>query len=131
MGDFPFSVVSSGLALQAQTAEAGFALQNATPNIITWAVPNDGNLHFAELFAILHVTSGETGGQLVISVVIPDGTTYSKSAFGANQSAAVYTPFDFSCPQLFTVEPGSTVTFKQNSALTGGAALVWAGIWGL
>ena len=36
---------------------AGFALQNATPNILTWTAPNDGNYHRVVVAASIGVTS--------------------------------------------------------------------------
>ena len=53
--------------LVATTGVNGFMLQNATPNILSWTAPNDGNMHRLIVFATLHVTSSETGGKVLVA----------------------------------------------------------------
>jgi hypothetical protein len=119
------TTVSGSLALQAATPVAGFALQNATPTILTWTAPNDGALHRVLLMINLHVTSAETGGSIGVTIPLPDGSsltpTINAGGFGAGVQAYTYTDF---------VKAGGTTTFSQTGALTGGAATVWAEIWG-
>lgn len=118
------------MGLLASAGVAGFALAGSTGTIRSWQAPADGNSHRVILIASLHVTSAETGGQVIFAVTLPDGTTDNKQMFGAGQSAGVYTPLDFSCPQMQIIEPGSTVAITQNSALTAGAAVLFAELWG-
>ena len=116
-----------GLGLQATTGAAGFALQNGTPNILTWTAPNDGNLHRVVILGNLIVTSAETGGAIgVTNLTSPSGANHSPglSAGGVGVSLVTYT-------QSFFVEAGTTVTLAQTSALTAGAAVFWADIWGI
>ena len=44
----------------------GFALQDATPTILSWTAQNDGNLHIAILAVVIKVSSAETGGAISI-----------------------------------------------------------------
>ena len=101
-----------------------------TPSILTWTAPSDGNLHRVLVFAVLHVTSNETGGQCSITVTLPDGTTSQKTVFSAAQNTGVFWPISFSYPQMQLIEAGTTVTVAQTSALTGGASTVWFELWG-
>jgi hypothetical protein len=107
---------------------AGFALQNGTPNILTWTAPNDGALHRVALFAVKHVTSTETGGVIAVTYTLPDGTaSAAHTLLGGSQASGDLVP---SGAFLVLVEANTTVTVKQNSALTGGASIMWAEIWG-
>lgn len=118
-----------GIPIQAATPVGGFALANSTGTIISWTAPNDGKLHRVLLFAVLEVTSAETGGQITITPVLPDGTSNTKTLFAAGLGAGVDYPVGSSAPQQFMVEAGSTFAVNQNSALTVGAATLWAEIW--
>ena len=113
------------LELVASTGDAGFALQNGTPTILTWTAPADGNLHRAWIVYNGHVTVAETGGAVNASWTLPDGTgtvspTLASGTSGVGGGQA-------SCAAM--IEPGSTITVKQTSALTVGAATAWAEIW--
>jgi hypothetical protein len=117
-----------GLVLQAATALAGYTLVNGTGTILSWAVPNDGVLHRVQFFGTLHVTSTETGGTINVNFTAPDGTSGANDAvFSASHGAGVFGPDKAG---LLMVEAGTTVTVQQGSALTGGAAVLWAEIWG-
>jgi hypothetical protein len=118
---------TTGLNLLAATPEAGYTLVNSTGNIITWTAPNDGNLHRFQIFSALHVTSNETGGTIAVSYTLPDGTTTLPTLFTASQSAGAISP---ATTFLRLMAPGSTVTIEQTSALSAGAAVMWAEIWG-
>lgn len=124
----PFIPVAAGLAKQADTGPAGFALQNATPVILTWTAPNDGNAHPVIVIASQYVTSAETGGAVSVSATVPNGNSGSPTLFSAGHGTGLFPP---SSPIALIVEAGSTVTVQQSSALTAGAATVWAQIWGV
>lgn len=129
MGFTPFAAVVSGLVVKAATAAAGFALQNATPTILTWNVPNDGAVHRFELSAVQHVTSAETGGGVNVNYTAPDGTAGTIFPFGAGSGAGVGAPLGGAQGPV-EVQAGSTVAVVQASALTVGAAVVFAAILG-
>lgn len=105
---------------------AGFALQNATPTVLSWTAPNDGKDHLLIVVAALHVTSAETGGQVSVNTTLPDGSGLNSGAFfaaglgtGTNANSA-----------MRIVQAGSTSTLTQSSALTAGASLLFAQIYG-
>lgn len=116
-----------GLVNQATTGPAGFALQNATPNILTWAVPNDGAMHTVMMVSMMSVASLETGGQVTLSFTGPDSAVHSRTVYAANLAAGFQAP----AAQLWPVQAGTTVTLAQASALTAGASTVWAILWGV
>lgn len=115
------------LARQSATPNAGVALVNGTGNILTWTAPADGNVHAALLVCSQNVTSLETGGQVTLSYTSPDGTVITGSAIYPGGGAAGVTPFS----TLRLIASGSTISIVQNTALTAGAASVWAQIFGL
>lgn len=107
-----------------RTPLAGFALQNATPTIATWIAPNDGQLHQAFVAAVLVVTVNEVGGQ-VFARWTGGGAAQVQTAFngGVAIGGAIYN-------LVAVVDPGATIHLDQNTALTGGAASVFAVING-
>jgi hypothetical protein len=112
---------------QASTGLAGFTLQNATPGILSWTAPNDGQLHRFTIFGSIHVTSAETGGQITVNYTLPDGSTPSHTLFAAGLGVGDSTPaLNLSIP----IKPGTTVQINQNTVLSAGAAIMWAEIWG-
>lgn len=113
-------------SLQATTGTGGFALQNATPTIVTWTPPNDGQMHRFEVFGLVNITSGETGGQIKITFTDPGGNARSIN-LQAGSAAAGGQPFA-AC--AYTCQGGSAVSVVQATALTAGAAVAWAEIWG-
>jgi hypothetical protein len=115
------------LSQVAATPAAGFALQNATPTILSWTVPNDGNLHQVMVLGELVVTSGQTGGSVTLNFTDPGGTARTRTLYAGGLSAG-YQPL----PQgtAVTVEAGQTVTVAQGSAQSGGAATAWLTLWG-
>lgn len=120
------------LARVAATDPAGFALQNATPAILTWNVPNDGQPHRVTLFGLINVTAAETGGLVQVQYTGPQAGaqlhTSTIFAAGLALDTAGQTP---AASLNVIVAPGSVVTLAQASALTAGAARVWAELWGL
>ena len=120
------------LTRKASTGISGFALADGTGTIISWTAPNDGQLHRFTLLALAHVSSAETGGQVVVEYAGPwtGAVTHTTTLFAAglaSDGGAGTAPS--STPQV-TVGPGTTVTIAQATALTAGAATVYAEIWG-
>jgi hypothetical protein len=116
-----------GMSIVATTGLAGFALQNATPTILSWIVPNDGNMHRYAIFGGQFVTVAETGGAVSTTFTDPIPTTRTRQLF-AGGSGLGYTPI---ITTNFLIAPNQTVTIAQTSALTAGTATVWFEIWGL
>jgi hypothetical protein len=113
------------LALVASTGPGGFALQNGTPNILTWTPPADGQLHQFQLFGELIVASTATGGALSVAFTDPGGAGRTPSVLAGSQGAG----FHALTAQQLTCEAGQQVALTQSSALTGGAATLWATLW--
>jgi hypothetical protein len=116
---------SGSLTLQATTGDTGYTLVNGTGVILSWTAPNDGNLHTVHVIVGLHVTNGQTGGAIALNTTLPDGATVTPNIFagGAGIMAS-----DQSADKI--VQPGSTTTLTQSSAMSAGAATLWAEIWG-
>ena len=119
-------VLSNQLQKVAATAEAGYALVNGTGTVISWTAPNDGNLHRVMVPATLHVSSSETGGAINVAFTAPDGTTGTQGIFSASHGAGVFGPDKAG---TVIIEPNTTVSVVQGTALSGGAATLWAEIW--
>lgn len=126
MGFNPFSSTLA-LGVLATTGDVGFPLQNATPTILTWTAPNDGNLHRVIVVGELVVTSIQTGGAVSLNFTDPGGTARIRTVW-AGGLAAGYNNVPVGLQQV--VEPGSTVTITQSSAQTVGAATMWLEMWG-
>lgn len=121
-------VAFGDMALQSPAAPlAGVALVNGTPNITSWTVPNDGNIHRVMLVVGLAVSVLEVGGQVSVTFTDPAGTARTKTVF----AAALGTGYQTASLGPFQVGPNETVTIAQSTALTGGAAVLWAEIWGV
>lgn len=119
------------VALQLQattnaTGLTGYALVNGTGNIITWTTPNDGNMHRAFIVSTIHVSSTQTGGQIHLAFTSPDGSAGAVTInAGGGGSGSVS-----SAIETVLIAPNTTVTISQSSAQTGGAATLFAEIWG-
>ena len=113
------------LSLQATTGVDGYTLINGTGDVITYQPPSDGGLHRVTIHATLSVTSGETGGAVIATGTAPDGSALSVTLFagGASNGAS-------RIQSSMQVKGGTTVAVHQSSALTAGAAVMWAEIWG-
>lgn len=120
--------VQPSLKKVAATANAGFALQNGTPTILTFTAPNDGQNHRYELYTEKHVTTAETGGAVQLSFTTPDAALGVSTFFPGGQAAGVFLPAG---PQQILVGPGTTVTVSQSSALTVGASVLFCEVWGV
>jgi hypothetical protein len=126
-GIVPASELPPGFGLLAATPVAGVALVNGTPTILSYTFPADGNQHRVLLLGSVQVTSTETGGAVSGSVVPPNGGSPAQPAFlVAGQSTGNHVG-----TTAAIAGSGTTVSVIQSTALTGGAATMWAEIWGL
>jgi hypothetical protein len=117
---------AGGIVRQSTTGTSGFPLQNATPsNIVSWTAPNDGQLHQALISATLVVASAETGGQVFIRWT-SGGAAQVFTVANANLGTGGVT-YNNVC----VVDPGATIHIDQNTALTAGAATMYAVIAGI
>ena len=126
MGWNPFNAGAT-LPLQVPAPIAGFALQNGTPTIAEWTAPNDGNVHYVSVFGATAVTSAETGGAIKMTATAPNGTTGNPSLDAGSNAVGLVAWSTHNLP----VQPGSTTTVQQTSALTVGAALAFCAIFGV
>lgn len=122
-----FTPSTAGFGLLAATPAAGYALVNGTGPVLSWTAPGDGKLHRFVIFADLYVTSAQTGGEIEFTYTLPNGINVTVELFSPNQGAGNVLPDNAS---LFVMGAGGTVTISQTSALTAGAAAMWAEIWG-
>lgn len=112
--------------VQAATTASGFALANSTGTICSWAVPNDGKQHFALAVISMNITSTATGGAIVWTFSNPANVSQTPSLVAASQAAGTKHATDTAI-----VMAGTTVSITQNTAMTAGAAVVWAAIIGI
>jgi hypothetical protein len=117
----------NALALQAATPVAGYTLVNGTGTIIAWTTPNDGQQHRFIVCASLDVTILEVGGAIQVAYTVPNGGAAAHTIFAAASGTGIYNPAG---PFTIVCEANTTVMVEQTSALTAGAAIVWAEIWG-
>lgn len=120
----PFGTPAS-LSLLAATPVTGFALQDATPNLLTWTAPADGRLHRVFAIANYLVTSAATGGELLLQFTNPNGAFESVELVAGGGGTGFQTIF----PSYYLCQANETVYLTQ-TALTAGAATVWAELWG-
>lgn len=126
MGNFLLGIIP-GLAQQAATPVGGYTLANGTGTILSWTPPNDGKQHRTLVFASMSITTLEAGGAIQANFNVPSGATYAYTLFGASQGVG----FNYNAFYLpVIVQAGQPVTITQASALTSGAAVMWAEIWG-
>ena len=119
-------VGSPALELLGSTGIGGFTLQNATPILFTFEIPNDGEMHRICAFGELVVASAQTGGVISVLMNDPGGTPRTRSLFNGG-SGAGYSAID---GFLTLVGPGQLVTVQQTSVQSAGAAEAWIEIWG-
>lgn len=126
-GPYPAWPVSVAPRVVASTGPAGVALVNGTPAILQWTAPNDGLLHRFFTIVSAAVTTLEVGGAVGVTFTPPGGQgftpTTSVLAAGLGVGSAAGTLVSG------FVAGGTTVFLNQTSALTSGAAKVWADIW--
>jgi hypothetical protein len=128
----PFSGTGGAWSKITDTGAAGFALQNATPNIgAVWNVPNDGQAHSFAIYGQVHTTGAETGGQCQVTYTQPDGNNQTTQIDPGGHAAGT-SGLGGSGTGVFSrqVQPGSTVQMSQGTALTAGAAVLFAALWG-
>jgi len=117
-----------GVVKLAATPAAGYTMVNGTGTIISWTAPNDGNNHRVHLFASLSVTVTEVGGAITCSFTAPDGTSTSHTVYAAAQVATDV--IVQGSPFSMVIKANTTFTLTQNTALTSGASVLFAEIWG-
>ena len=115
----------AAVAITAETSATGVALIDGTQTILTATVPNDGKVH-ALAFAVCEkdVTTALTGGVCTLSWTTPEGTARSINT----TSTAVGAYFIAPTSGDTVLKPGTTITLRQNTAMTAGAAKVYAKI---
>lgn len=111
--------------LQLVGSVSAFALQNATPTILTYTTPNDGKVHPLLVAASLVVATLEVGG--AVTLAIAGGM--SVVIFGSAKAVGTYGLPDLLDSPLL-VPANTVVTISQTAALTSGAATVTAQIFG-
>ena len=118
-----------GLTPLATTGAAGYALVNGTGTVISWTVPNDGQLHRFIVIANKIVASPETGGIIQVSFTDLTSVARNLSIFSGGQAAGFQATTAVQVCLVFA-QAGSTVSIKQTSALSAGASTLWCEIWG-
>lgn len=131
MGAIPSSLLPTlsglgGLGLLETTTQTGTALNNTTQQFFQWTAPADGNLHRVMLHADLNITSVLTGGSIQLNYTSPANTSVIKSV--STQTAVGEYVLG---PLSFLIKSGSTVTLAQSAAMSAGAAVLYAELWGL
>jgi hypothetical protein len=126
VGLFPFGATPA-MQRQAATPVAGFPLQNATPTVLSWTAPSDGQNHRIMILATGFATVLEVGGQVNVNYALPNGNT---SPFPLLLSGTQAVGYITAAYVAAIIGPGAVVSIQQSSALTSGAATVWAEIWG-
>ena len=133
----PIAAVSiNGLGLVASTGIDGYTLQNAEAGVISWLVPDDGNLHRVIVSAQLLIGNDETGGAISVGLCDPGGVGHSLLFIAPDQPALIpgvtYGASTWNNTSgILLVAPSSIVSVYQSSALIDGTATLWAEIWGL
>lgn len=120
---------STGLAalgLVAATSAAGVPLINGTQTILSWDVPDDGQLHQFNVAGALQVTAAETGGTVIVSFTQPGGAAATPQIFAASLGAGTT-----GATENRLAAPGSTVSVTQSQPLTAGASVLYAQIMAL
>ena len=115
----------TGLPITAETSATGVALINGTQTILTATVPNDGKVHQLAPNVIKTVTTALTGGTVTMSWTNAAGVVSSYKMTGTAVSGYYLSP---ASTVNTTLKPGTTVTLKQTTAMTAGAAKVYAKI---
>ena len=111
--------------ITAETSAIGVALIDGTQTILTATVPNDGRSHLVLASMWKDVTTALTGGQTRLQWVLPSGTGVGEhTTLTAVGTSGVST----SSVRDTVVKPGTTVSVLQTTAMTAGAAKVYAKI---
>lgn len=126
------AIAAATLIAQAKTALAGVALTAGTPTLLSWAVPNDGNLHFFTIGGSVITTVATTGGAIQATFTT-GGVAKTLALFTATKAVGVDYGGDGAAillPAAITCDPGTTVSIVQSTGLTGGAAAFIGAIFG-
>ena len=117
------------LTQQAATVVGGYTMINGTGTIISWTTPNDSGLHVSFVFLYMNVSSATTGGNLNLLWTDPGGSAQNQVILSGTQGGG---PHASTQPGYCIIPVGAnqTVSIQQSSAMTAGAAKVWAEIWG-
>lgn len=118
-----------GFGIVGKTGAAGIALVNGTPTIMTWTAPNDGQMHAVMFIGAKVVASQETGGAVTLNFTV-DGNAETANVFGGGAAAQVQ-PMAINAATIGIrpVDPNTTVTLTQSSALTGGASTLFGNLY--
>ena len=113
-------ISSSGTGIiTVETSGTGVALINGTQTILSVAVPNDGKVHQLIATMMKAVTTALTGGETQGSGAVTQTTVGTAAGtYGVSSNTLKNT----------IVKPGSAVAVKQVTAMTAGAAKVYAKI---
>lgn len=107
-----------GGSVVARTPSAGFPLSAvATPTLLTYTTPNDGQVHQVNIALGLYVSVVEVGGGVSVNATIL-GQPYFNGLLPGAEGVGVHDG-TLSIP----CDPNTTVTVVQQAALTSGAAV--------
>jgi len=109
-----------------QSQANNVAMINGTQTICSWTTPGDGNGHQFVIGYIGHVSSNLTGGQVQVVFTDAAGNAATGTLQAANQASG-----DVGNSLIRVAAANTTVSVQQNTAATGGAATMWAQIWGV
>lgn len=123
LGAIPSGSVGT-MNLVATTAPNGFSLQNGTPVMATYNVPDDGNVHRLFVAGMRVTSTALTGGTLVVTGTAPDGSAISVQVQGGGQPVGTTAG-----NQNIVVQGGSVVNVSQGTAATAGAAKQFVDVW--
>jgi hypothetical protein len=114
-----------GGLITAETSSTGVALIGASQTILTVLIPSDGKVHQVILTAAVYVTAALTGGAVQTTFTAYPGTsvrhTFTTTTVGTRMYSSTTTAQTL-------VKPGTRVSVKQTTAMTAGAAKVYAKI---
>jgi len=121
----------TGQNKQADTGAGGFALQNATPNVIAWTAPNDGLAHTFTVDGQVHVTAApQTGGVIQVAYTQPDGNGQTTQLDAGGHAATGTFGLGSGGVLSRVVQANTTVTVQQGTAMTAGTAVLFASLYG-
>jgi hypothetical protein len=97
---------------------------NGIQNVLVWAAPNDGRIHWVVAQACITTIAAMTGGQVQV-MGTANGAQYTSTLLAGGFGAGTASNGIIGC----AVDPGTTLTIRQTTALTaGGPAMVGANI---
>jgi len=99
-------------------------LINGTQALCKWTAPDDGSYHVVMVFYMATVPSNMTGGEVSLTYTQAGGPQ-SQVILNAGQAAS---PTFGGLLNTVLIDPGSTIEVVQDTALTAGAATVWAAL---